>query len=277
MPPREINIPKQLKTALRKLPELSNADDARLLAFLSAKSLAEIAAIKGIGTKLVSYYALDNGRAEDLFEQLEAGWEVEGVDRRKIEIDYYYSRLKEQFEAETFNDEQNLKHLAQLYAIRRELTSDVRDSESAGNDRSRIVRELSTIESSITTLEKHLEIDPSTRGERTAQEETSDLVSDLVATATDYLVDDGVVHVTNHGAAGITIWYFKAKEYMPRCSVCGNQEFVFTSPWDEKEFPFMVATERQVEDYVAASSFIPEGAPNIELFNEIWPSNKNSS
>lgn len=278
MATQSFNIPKQLKAALRKYQTgLGRADDATLAAFLATKTLDEIVALRGAGRKTVSDYAMESGRAEELFECMEAGWQLDGVDRRALEIGYYHKRLKEEFISETFNDEQNLKHLAQLYAIRRELTLEVRDLDGTSNERSRVVRELATIESSITTLEKHLEIDPSTRGMRTAKEETSDLVSELVDTATDYLVDEGVAHVTNHGAAGLTIWYFKTPQYMPRCSVCGNQEFVFRSPWDEQEFPFMVATPQQVANYVAAASFIPDGAPNIELFSETWPSNKDNS
>lgn len=278
MSTQSFNIPKQLKAALRKFQSgLARADDNTLAAFLATKTLDEIVALKGAGRKTVADYAMESGRAEELFECLEAGWQIDGIDRRVLEIGYYQKRLKEQFISETFNDEQNLKHLAQLYAIRRELTLEVRDADGATNERSRVVRELATIESSITTLEKHLEIDPSTRGMKTASEETSDLISELVDTATDYLVDEGVAHITDHGSAGFTIWYFKTPQYMPRCDKCGNQTFTFRSAWDEQEFPFMVATPQQVANYVAAASFIPDGAPNIELFSEIWPSNKNDS
>ena len=261
---------------------MEGASDGVLWAYVGSKTLLELSHLQGVGKKVLADYALVSGRMDELSVLSDPPRSRlrmigdDGVDRLTesrhslSEVDYNYKRLSEEFACETFNDEENLKHLAQLYVIRRELTQEV--SRSGVDDRRpQAIRELSQIETAITGLERHLEIDPATRGQKTAQEEASDLVSDLVDTATDYLVDEGVVHLTDHGAAGMTIWYFKADEYMPRCKECGSTEFVFSSPWDDREFPFVVATPQQIADYVAAASFMPSMAPHIDLFDEQWP------
>lgn len=269
-------ISKYIRAALHSVSELAGADDETLAAYLATKSLKEISAIAGVGSKSLVSYAIASDRADELFDLMDSGVSLgmSQTDKRQVEVLYYYDKLKDQFASETFNDEQNLLHLAQLYNLRRIMTNEVRDARGSDSDRSRIVRELASVDSSITTLEKHLEIDPAKRGERTAQEETADLVAGFVDTATDYMIDEGAPHMTDHGLAGFTMWYFKTPEFMPYCARCGSHDLEFVSPWDNAKFPFRVATEQQVANYVAAASFIPDEAPNIELFSEIWPSNK---
>lgn len=272
-------LSRRLQAVLRTLPGLENADENALLAFLADSRLEEIASIKGVGYKLVAGYALGNGRADEVFALLEGDWNIPDADRDALEVQYYHQRLNDEFASETFNDQRNISHLANLYALRRKLTVEV--NEAPDSKRATVVRELSAIEGSITAMERHLEIDPATRSQRSAKEETADLVSDLVDTAVQYLAEEGSVHITDHGAAGYTIWHFPSAMYMPRCVNCGCQEFVFRSPWEDKDFPFRVASKQQMDNYVAASSFVPEGAPNIELFNteeeRIWPSSNDKS
>ena len=78
----------------------------------------------------------------------------------------------------------------------------------------------------------------------------------------EYLVDFGVVHNTEHGPMGYTVWNFPNLRYMPRCSGCGGQDFVVRSPWNEKDYPFTVASVEQMDKYVFALDFVPEGAPS---------------
>ena len=44
---------------------------------------------------------------------------------------------------------------------------------------------------------------------------------------------------------------------------------MFRSPWNEKDYPFEVAAPAQMERYVYALDFVPDGAPTgIGVFDE---------
>lgn len=255
-------LPKQMITALSTQDaRFKGLSEAEMVAKLSTLTLLQISKIKGCGTVLIADYAVSAGRATDL---LETGWKIPGVDIKELERQYNEQKLLAAYAPDSWNDLLNIRQLASLYVMRDHLTqslvSSIDNTEYTG-DSSRDSRQLSSINDSIVKLEQHLEIDPATRNAKSQQATASDIIQDLVDTSAEYLADYGVVHNTGHGPVGYTVWNFPSLRYMPRCAACGAQEFVHRSPWDEKDFPFTVATAAQMDKYVYAIDFVPEGAP----------------
>lgn len=254
-------LPLQMRTALNQDARFKGLPESEMVAKLSTLSLAQIGKIKGCGVKLIAEYAVNTGRATDL---LETGWNVPGVDLKELERQYNEQKLLAAYAPDSWNDLKNIRQLAALYVMRDHLTLDliksIGNSEYEG-DSSRDSRQLASINESIVKLETHLEIDPATRNAKSQQATASDIIQDLVDTSAEYLADFGVVHNTENGPAGYTVWNFPSPRYMPRCRACGSQDFVFKSPWNEKDYSFAVATADQMEKYVYAADFVPDGAP----------------
>jgi hypothetical protein len=261
-------IPVMMLGFLKVNPLFKELDDDEILAKLATMPLREIASIKGVGQAYCADYAIDTGRHEEL---LETGWRLSGMDYSIIKQEYIEKQLLTSYEPETWNDRDNIKQLAALYVLREQLTNDLinmsSDDEIGGAGP--VSRQLSSINDSIVKMEEHLEIDPATRSARAQKATTSDTIQELVDTAADFMADNGVIHHTDHGSVGYTVWMIQALRYMPRCAKCGEQHFVFRSPWDENDYPFMVATEDQIANYVFASDFRPKGAPSgIGVFDK---------
>lgn len=224
--------------------------------------LAEVAQIKGIGSKKVVVYAQWAEREGELLNLpgIEFPHSVTPDEGRK---GIFLDRLKKEFEAETFNDEINLERLAELYVQRWNLSKSAMST--LDSDATRASQQLDNM---ILALERHLQIDPQTRAEKAAAADPAAIIGDWVDQSALYMADEGVIHNTDHGPAGYTVWHFKTPEYMPRCASCGHQHFVFRSPWDELDHSFEVATEAQLKRYVRGRDFTPEGAPNLSIFEE---------
>ena len=224
--------------------------------------LRDVAGIKGLGNKRVVTYAKWAKRDAELleFDDIEFPSAVNPDEGRKT---IYLDRLRNEFEATTFNDEINLERLAELYVQRWNLSRQVMstlDSDGA--------RALQQLDASILALEKHLQIDAQTRAEQAAAADPAAIIGDWVDQSALYMADEAVIHSTEHGPAGYTIWHFKTPEYMPRCVSCGGQHFVFRSPWDELDYQFEVASEAQMKRYVRGRDFKPEGAPALSIFED---------
>lgn len=229
---------------------------------LGKMPLSEVAQIKGIGNKRVVTYAKWAGRDAELLslDSVEFPHSIDPDEGRKA---IFLDRLKQEFEATTFNDEINLEYLAELYVQRWNLSKAVMSS--TDSDATRAAQQ---INANILALEKHLQIDPQTRAEQAAAADPAAIIGDWVDQSALYMADEAVIHSTEHGPAGYTIWHFKTPEYMPRCASCGHRHFVFRSPWDELDHSFEVATEAQLKRYVRGRDFTPEGAPNLSIFEE---------
>lgn len=262
-------LPLQMRAALNVDQRFKGLSESEMVAKLSTLSLAQISKIKGCGNKLIAEYAVNSGRATDL---LETGWNIPGIDLKELERQYNEQKLLAAYAPDSWNDLMNIRQLAALYVMRDHLTMDL--VKSIGNveyegDSSRDSRQLASINDSIVKLETHLEIDPATRNAKSQQATASDIIQDLVDTSAEYLVDYGVVHNTEHGPVGYTVWNFPNLRYMPRCSGCGGQDLVVRSPWNERDYPFSVASLEQMDKYVFALDFVPEGAPSdIGVFDQ---------
>jgi hypothetical protein len=233
-----------------------------IAAQLAEMPLEDIVALKGLGSKKIVTYARWASREAELL-QLDNVQFPRGVDADEGRKEIFLERLKREFDAQTFNDEINLEYLAELYVQRWNLSRT--NMASPDSEGSRVAKQVSD---SILALERHLQIDPQTRAEQAAAADPAAIIGDWVDQSALYLADEGVIHDTEHGPAGYTIWHFKTAEYMPKCADCGGQHFVFRSPWDEQDYPFVVAREDQVNRYVKGRDFKPEGAPNLSIFEE---------
>lgn len=229
---------------------------------LAEMSIEEVMTVKGFAVKRVMRYAKEVGRQADLLAINELKFPV-GMDPDEVRKEIYLEKLKEQFEAETFNDQMNLLRLAELYVQRYNLSKSV--MVSLDSDGTRAAQQL---DSMILALEKHLQIDPQTRAAAAAAADPAAIIGDWTEQAAIYLADEGVIHDTGNGPAGYTVWHFKTPEYMPRCIACGGQHFTFRSPWDEKEYPFEVARADQIKRYVRGRDFKPDNAPALSIFEE---------
>jgi len=229
---------------------------------LSEMTIEEIMGIKGFAGKRIVIYAKEAGREADLLAVSDLKFPM-GMDPDETRKEIYLAKLKEQFEASTFNDEMNLLRLAELYVQRWNLSKSTMST--LDSDGTRAAQQL---DSSILALEKHLQIDPQTRAAQAAAADPAAIIGEWVDQSALYMADEAVIHSTEHGPAGYTIWHFKTFEYMPRCASCGHQHFVFRSPWDETDYPFEVATEAQIKRYVKGRDFKPEGAPALSIFED---------
>jgi len=231
---------------------------------LSEMPLDEIMAnVKGFGSgKRIMIYAKETGREAELLSLPDLKFPI-GMDPDETRKDIYLAKLKEQFEASTFNDEMNLLRLSELYVQRYNLSKTVMTT--LDSDGTRASQQLDNM---ILALEKHLQIDPQTRAAQAAAADPAAIIGEWVDQSALYLADEGSIHDTGHGPAGYTVWHFKSPEYMPRCASCGGQHFVFRSAWDEQDYPFQVAREDQIKRYVKGRDFKPEGAPALSIFED---------
>ncbi len=248
-------IPQQMLTAILLEVKLPSKEPEAVEAWLAERSLKQIADIRGVGRKLVAEYAMESGRQFDLFE---TGWKVAGIDREKLEVEYLYEKLLEAYETDTLNDRINLKRLAELYVDRRLL------KESGEPD----YRAASDLDGAIIALERHLEIDPKTRTAQEGQEDPSTIIQELVDKSATYMDEEGFILATPHGPVGYGVIQFKRSPFIPRCGECGSEHLVFTSPWDGQVYDAVLVSDEQRARYVAGRDFVPEGAPNMPLFEE---------
>jgi len=238
-------------------------DATAIEAQMAEMSIEEVMGIKGFGgIKRMIRYCKETGREGELAMMENLKFPV-GMDPDEVRREIYLAKLKEQFEAGTFNDEMNLLRLAELYVQRWNLSRSVMNT--LDTDGTRASQQLDNM---ILGLEKHLQIDPQTRAEQAAAADPAAIIGDWVEQSALYLADEGVIHDTEHGPAGYTVWHFKTPRYMPRCSQCGGQHFVFVSPWDEKDYQFEVARADQIKRYVTGRDFKPEGAPALSIFED---------
>jgi len=225
-------------------------------------TLKELMGLKGVGERTVIQYAIDSGRLVEL-ERIRSSLSdpsaLEGM-----QLQFQTAVLRDRFEIDERNpnDEQNINALAHYYILRARLLSEAMDADAGSSKNKGSAMELQRINSSILELERHLGIDPETRARATADEEVAEVLSDLVHTSVDFLAEEGSIHKTKHAAAGLTIWFFHAKEYEPHCGECGSHNLVFTSPYDEEEYPFAVSTPAQQEQYVMGRDWQPSDLPS---------------
>lgn len=263
-----LTVPPVMLSALKANSSFKELSDDEVLARLASMSLKEIAAVKGVGQGYTADYAIDNDRHEEL---LETGWKLAGAEFSELKQKHIEKQLLASYEPETWNDRDNIRQLAALYVMREQLTTEIMNM--SGEDEiggsGPVSRQLSNVNDSIVKLEQHLEIDPATRNAKAQKATTADTIQELVDTSAEFIADYGVIHHTAHGSPGYTVWAFQTPEYMPRCAKCGCQDFVFISPYDEKLYPFMVATQEQIDNYVFALDFRPSGAPSgIGVFDK---------
>lgn len=257
-----IPLPDSIYNAALTSGRFLSKDREVIAAQLAEMPLEDITGIKGLGTKKIVVYARWAGREAELLK-LDSIQFPRGVDADEGRKEIFLQRLKSEFEATTFNDEMNLEYLAELYVQRWNLSK--MNMASPDSEGSRVAKQVSD---SILALEKHLQIDPQTRAAAAAAADPAAIIGDWTEQAAIYLADEGVIHDTENGPAGYTVWHFKAQRYMPRCKECGSQHFVFTSPWDEQEYPFEAARADQIKRYVAGRDFKPDGAPALSIFED---------
>lgn len=259
-------IPKQMKTALKKHNDKYAAmSDEQLDALARAMPLSELKKIKGVGDSLIRRYAKNTGREGELPSiPITADANLDAM------RDAFLRDLLSEYEPESPNDRENIEQLASLYAIRRRFTArlmalmdlDRQQNEADEQARARLVTDRDKLERAITTLEKHLEIDRSAREQASSKLSAPDIIQEFTSQALDYLADEMVVHSTNHGPVGITLWDIHDERYVPKCSKCGSDELAYVSPWDGTVHPFRVVTNKALEEYVRASDFVPKDAPS---------------
>lgn len=263
-------IPKQMLHALKQTDTFSLLSNSQIEKHLAAMSLVDIAKISGVAEGLATQYALGNSRLSDLHA---TGWDIPPEIAMQAGRAYWLSELYKDYEAETTNDRSNIEHLAFLYAMREKLRREfefvVKDSSKSEADLRRANLSLKSVNDEALALERHLELDPAARAAKSAENETARAMADLIDAAGEYLVREGVIHQTKHGPSGITIWVWKDKSYMPYCTDCHGQEFEAVSPYDEKPYPVIFATQKQIDEYVHAADFVPSNAPALPLFDNV--------
>ena len=258
-------IPKQMMTALKKLPKYADKSDEEVESMVGGMSLVALSHTKDIGQKLVIQYAKDSGRLADLYG---LNWDLDDNDWQVAAIAHYEEELKKDFSTETANDRANLHQLAVYYAMREQLAVKMVGitDDAGGHEVARIGNLMAKINADVLNLERHLGLDPAARIARASQDMGASVISELVEAAAQMVKDELASHDTDHGFMGWTSWAVPVRDYMPHCARCGSRELVFTSPWDYKAYPFEVATQDQMERYVFARDFTPEGAPKLPIF-----------
>ena len=258
-------IPKQMMDALRKAPKFSDKTDSEIEQIVAGMTLNQLVHIKGIAYPLATQYAKDSGRVADLYT---TNWDLDDNDWRVAAIAHYEEELKKDFSTETANDRANLHQLAVYYAMREQLAVKMVGitDDAGGHEVARIGNLMAKINADVLNLERHLELDPAARIARASQDMGASVISELVEAAAQMVKDELASHDTDHGFMGWTAWAVPVEKYMPHCAQCGSRELVFTSPWDYKAYPFEVATQDQMDRYVFARDFTPEGAPKLPIF-----------